>query len=85
MRTIYFDTYTLYMAQVTIYLPADILELARNCANERHQSLSAWVSGLIRDATVTEWPREFLDVVEFGGGDLEEPDDPLPEQVEPLS
>lgn len=73
------------MAQVTIYLPTDILELARNCANERNLSLSAWVNGLIRDATVTEWPREFLDVVHFGEGGLEEPDDPLPEQVETLS
>ena len=73
------------MAQVTVYLPADVLELARNCANEQHLSLSAWVNCLIRDATVTEWPRKFLDVVECGGGDLEEPDDPLPEQVETLS
>ena len=73
------------MAQVTIYLPADILELARDRANERHLSFSAWVNGLIRDATVTEWPREFLDVVPFGGGNLEEPDDLLPEQVETLS
>ena len=73
------------MAQVTIHLPTDILELARNCANHRHLSLSTWVNGLIRDAAVTDWPREFLEVVECGGGDLEEPDDPLPEQVEPVS
>ena len=82
---IYVHTYTCYMAQVTVYLPSDLLELARNCANEQHLSLSAWVNGLIRDATVTDWPKEFRHIVENGGGDLEEPDDPLPEQVETLS
>ena len=73
------------MSQVTVYLPADVLELARKCASDRRLSLSAWVSGLIRDATVTDWPTDFLDVLERGGADLEEPDDPLPEQVETLS
>ena len=71
--------------RVAADLPADILELARKCAGDRHLSLSRWVTNLVRDATVTDWPADFLDVLEQGGADLEEPDDPLPEQVETLS
>ena len=85
MLPVYLDTYTWYMAQVTVYLPADILELARKCASDQRLSLSGWVTNLVRDATVTDWPADFLDVLEHGGADLEEPDDPLPEQVETLS
>ena len=81
----YLTTYTCYMGQVTVYLPGDVLELARKCASERHMSLSAWVNSLIRDATVTDWPADFLDVLAHGGANIEEPDDPLPEQVETLS
>lgn len=73
------------MAQVTVYLPGDVLELARKCASDRHLSLSAWVNSLIRDATVTDWPTDFLDVLNHGGADLQEPDDPLPEQAEAFS
>ena len=82
---VYLYTYTWYMAQVTVYLPADVIELARKCASDQHLSLSGWVTNLVRDATVTDWPADFLDVLEQGGADLEEPDDPLPEQVETLS
>ena len=48
------------MAQVTVYLPADVLEAARKCADQENRSLSAWVSTLIRDATATEWPESLV-------------------------
>ena len=70
------------MAQVTVYLPADILESARKCADRESRSLSAWVSGLIREATSTEWPGSLVDLLHHGGGDLVEPDDPPPEDVD---
>ena len=70
------------MAQVTVYLPADVLESARRCADQENRSLSAWVSGLIREATATEWPGSLVDVLHHGGGDLVEPDDPPPEDVD---
>ena len=70
------------MAQVTVYLPADVLESARRCADQENRSLSAWVSGLIREATATEWPGSLVDVLHHRGGDLVEPDDPPPEDVD---
>ena len=66
------------MAQVTVYLPADVLEAARKCAGQENRSLSAWVSALIRDAAATEWPESLVNLLHHGGGDLVEPDDPPP-------
>lgn len=70
------------MAQVTVYLPADVLEAARRCAGRENRSLSAWVSARIREATATEWPGTLVDLLHDRGGDLVEPDDPPPEDVD---
>ena len=70
------------MAQVTVYLPADVLEAARKSAGRESRSLSAWVGALIREATATEWPGSLVDLLHRGGGDLVEPDDPPPEDVD---
>lgn len=70
------------MAQVTIYLPANVLAAARKCAGEEGQSLSAWVSTLVREATATEWPGSLVDLLRHGSGDIVEPDDPPPEDVD---
>ena len=72
------------MAQVTIYLPAKMLETARRRAGEENQSLSAWVSTLIREATATEWPASFVELLNHGAGDIVEPDDPPPEDVDAI-
>ena len=69
------------MAQVTVYLPADVLEAARKCADQESRSLSAWVSTLIRGATATEWPESLVNLLHHGDGDLVEPDDPPPKDV----
>ena len=70
------------MAQVTVYLPADVLDAARKKAREQHRSLSAWVSELIRRESVTEWPASLGDLLRHGNSDLVEPDDPAPEKIE---
>ena len=70
------------MAQVTVYLPADLLEAARKSAEQESRSLSAWVSALIREAMATEWPGSLVDLLHHGGADLVEPDDPPPEDVD---
>ena len=70
------------MAQVTVYLPTDVLDAARKCAGQENRSLSVWVSGLIREATATEWLGSLVDLLHHGGGDLIEPDDPPPEDVD---
>lgn len=72
------------VAQVTVYLPADVLEAARKLARKQHRSLSAWISALIRRESLTEWPRSLVDLLRHGGGDLVEPDDPPPEDVEAI-
>ena len=66
------------MAQVTVYLPGSILAAARKRAEEERKSLSAWVSTLIREATATEWPESLVDLLRHGSGDIVEPDDPSP-------
>ena len=70
------------MAQVTVYLPADVLEAARKCAGQDNRSLSAWVSTLIREATATEWPESLVNLLHQGDGDIVEPVDPPPKDVD---
>ena len=70
------------MAQVTIYLPADVLEAARRCAYQENRSLSAWVRTLICDATANEWPESLVNLLHHGDGDLVEPTDPPPKDVD---
>lgn len=66
------------MAQVTVYLPDDVLSAARNRAENERMSLSAWVSARIREATRTEWPESLVDLLRHGTGEIAEPDDPPP-------
>ena len=70
------------MPPVTIYLKADAIDAARKQAAAQNRSLSAWVSSLILEATAPEWPPGFVDLLRKGSGDLLEPDDPPPEDVE---
>jgi len=72
------------MPAVTIYLPPDLIDAARKQASVGKLSLSAWIGGLVRDATATEWPRSLVDLLRHGNADLVEPDDPPPEDVETL-
>ena len=66
------------MARVTVYLPEDVLAIARKCAKHDRTSLSAWVSARIRESTLTEWPESLVKLLHHGTGDLVEPDDPPP-------
>ena len=70
------------MAQVTVYLPDDVLAAARKCAENERRSLSAWVGARIREATASEWPETLVDLLHHGAGDIEEPDDPPPEDLD---
>lgn len=56
----------------------------RKEARGRNRSLSAWIGGLVQDAVMTDWPQSFVDLLRQGGGELVEPDDPPPEDIEPL-
>ena len=75
---LYVPTYNREMAQVTVYLPDDVLAVARKSADAERKSLSGWVSALIQEATATEWPESFVTLLHQGSGDIVEPDDPPP-------
>ena len=72
------------MPPVTIYLPGDLIDAARREARGRNCSLSAWIGRLVQDAVASDWPQSFVDLLHQGAGDLVEPDDPPPEDIEPL-
>ncbi len=70
------------MAQVTLYLPEDVLEKARRRAKRERKSLSAFIGELVtRETTPRRWPDGFVDLLTHGAGDLVEPEDPPPEDV----
>ena len=41
-------------------------------------------AGLVQDAVTTDWPQSFVDLLRQGASELVEPDDPPPEDIEPL-
>lgn len=74
------------MAQLTIYLPEDLIREARERARSEDRSVSAWVAELVRrETTNKQWPKSLVDLLERGGADLVEPDDPPPEDTEAFS
>ena len=74
------------MAQVTIYLPDNLIQEARQRAKNKERSLSAWVAELVRrETTAQAWPKSLVDLLNHGGGSLVEPDDPPPEDIEAFS
>ena len=71
------------MAQVTIYLSDAILSEARRRAKRQKKSLSAYFSEILaRETTQDQWPQSFVDLLNQGEGDLTEPADPPPEEVD---
>jgi hypothetical protein len=50
------------MSQVTIYLDDDTAKRARTAADASGDSLSKWISGVIREKTATTWPQHVLDL-----------------------
>jgi hypothetical protein len=50
------------MSQVTIYLDDDTEKRARAAADAGGDSLSRWISGVIRERTATTWPQHVLDL-----------------------
>ncbi len=72
------------MAQVTIYLPDEILKHVKREAKRRKISVSAYLTSLAsRAAKPPEWPPDFASL--YGScPDLKEPEDPPPGPVEAL-
>ena len=70
------------MAQVTVHLPADLLAAARARAVRENKSLSAWLGALIGAATGAGWPDDFVALLRSGRGDIVEPNDPPPGDID---
>ena len=50
------------MSQVIIYLDDETEKRARAAADASGDSLSKWISGVIREKTATTWPQNVLDL-----------------------
>lgn len=76
------NIYSSTMAQVTVYLPKDVLDKARRRAKRDRKSLSAFLGELVRrETTPRRWPEGFVDLLTRGSGDLVEPEDLRAEDV----
>lgn len=70
------------MAQVTIYLPEDLARQVRKRAEEARKSVSAYICELLlRETSSGRWPEDLVDLLQRGGADLVEPEDPPPEEL----
>jgi hypothetical protein len=79
-------TYNWDMSQVTLYLPDALEAQARKRAQESGKSLSGYLTSLLaREVAPLEWPPALLSVLDEGSGSIGIPDDPPPEDVEPLA
>ena len=63
------------MSRVTIYLDDDTEKRARAAADASGDSLSRWISGVIREKTATTWPQHILNLAGSW------PDFPLAEEL----
>lgn len=52
--------YTIFMANLTIYLPDDVARQVRKAADESKVSVSKWVADQVGKSLETSWPAEFL-------------------------
>ena len=52
--------HTMYVANLTIYLPDDVERKVRIAAGAANTSLSKWVADQIGRSVETSWPAEFL-------------------------
>lgn len=72
-----YTTYTWYMSQITIYMPAALVRDLKNRAKRARTSVSAYLAALVRrEATPPVWSKGFLS--SFGawkGEGIEEPDE----------
>jgi hypothetical protein len=51
----------LYMSQITLYLPDEIEEKARNAAKARGTSVSRWLAEQVAQKLEETWPQSVLD------------------------
>lgn len=78
--------YDWIVAQVTIYLPDAVLDKLKQRAKRSGKSLSALVLEIIeqRRAPAKKWPRGFAELYGSWRGSFPIPEDPPPDEVEPL-
>jgi len=73
------------VAQITLYLADELALQIRAEAKKAKTSVSAYMAGLVTSKLSPRgWPPEFLAVLGTWEGDFPEPDDPPPDEIEPL-
>ncbi len=77
--------YIFNVAQVTIYLPDDVAAEVRRRAKQASKPVSTFLAEIVEAyARPAKWPRALVTLLTTGEADLVEPDDPPPEDVEPM-
>lgn len=70
------------MAQLSLYLPNDLVAKLRQESKRARESLSAHVTRLLRgEPAASQWPKSFRDVLGSWKGEFPEPVDPPPQDV----
>ncbi len=76
-----YTTYTLGMAQVTIYLPDKLEKAIKAEARRSHQSLSAFIASLAAGKLKPDrWPSEFAELYGAWEGPFRQMADELPDE-----
>jgi hypothetical protein len=79
------NRYDGFVAQVTIYLPDPVAAEVRRQAKRANRPVSTFIAEVVAEHTrPSGWPRWFVALLSKGEADLVEPDDPPPEDVEPI-
>jgi hypothetical protein len=73
-----------YVAQITLYVPDPIARKLRADARRAKKSLSAYVSELAGGRRERSFPKWFLELAGTCRGTLVVPDDPPPDEPDPL-
>jgi len=78
-KHIYLPIYLKIMAQVTIYLPDQILKKINALAKSEALSVSSWVKNKLMGSIEDTWPEDYFDLF----GSLEDLDLSRPEELDP--
>jgi len=78
LDTTYTLTYTYYMAQLTIYLPDNLLKKITSLAKKESESISSWVKNRILNSIEDSWPEDYFELF----GSLKDSDLSRPKELD---
>ena len=70
------------MKKISASLPDDVLPGGgRRRADVKRRNLSLWPSARVQETAADRWTESLVDLLRHGSGDIVEPDDPQPREV----